>query len=280
MHRPDFVAIDGKTSRRSHDRSHGQAPLHLVSAFATTARLVLGQEAVSDKSNEITAIPVLVERLAANGGLKRATVSIDAMACNATIANAITAAGAHYLLAVKSNQPSLRAEIEDYFAMAPAEVVTVARDLDKGHGRIEERTVWASRETDWLAGNRRFPGELRLPGAMTIVKVRSRTELKDRCRTDTRYYISSAARTAQEAADAVRGHWGIENRLHWVLDVVFAEDQARLRTGHGAKNMAVVRHFAINLVRTVTDKKSIKLRRKAAGWDVRYLASILGLPAR
>ena len=278
--RPDFVAIDGKTSRRSHDRSNDKAPLHLVSAFATTARLVLGQEAVSDKSNETTAIPVLVERLAANGGLKGATVSIDAIACNATIATAITAAGANYLLAVKSNQPTLRAEIEDYFASAPAEVLETATDWDKGHGRIEERMVTVSREADWLSGNRRFPGELRLPGVKTIIKVRSRTELKDRCRTDTRYYISSAILTAHAANEAVRGHWGIENRLHWVLDVVFGDDQARLRTGHGAKNMAVVRHYAINLVRAVADKKSIKLRRKAAGWDVRYLAAILGLPAR
>lgn len=277
--RPDFVAIDGKTSRRSHDRSAGKAPLHLVSAFATTARLVLGQEAVADKSNETTAIPVLLERLAANGGLKGATVTIDAIACNATIAAAINDAEADYLLAVKSNQPTLRAEIEDYFANAPAEILQSVTDLDKGHGRIEERTVTVSREADWLTGDRRFPGELRLPNATTIIKVRSRTELKDRCRTDVRYYISSASLTAKAAAAAVRGHWGIENRLHWVLDVVFADDQARLRTGHGAKNMAVVRHFAINLVRAVADKKSLKLRRKLAGWDVRYLASILGLPA-
>jgi predicted transposase YbfD/YdcC len=278
--RPDFVAIDGKTSRRSHDRSNGTAPLHLVSAFATTARLVLGQEAVCDKSNEITAIPILVERLAANDGLKGAIVTIDAIACNATIATAITAAGAHYLLAVKSNQPTLRAEIETYFTSAPAEILDTATDWDKGHGRIEERAVTVSREADWLGGDRRFPGELRLPGVTTIIKVRSRTELKDRCRTDTRYYISSAPLTAQAAAEAVRGHWGIENRLHWVLDVVFGDDQARLRTGHGAKNMAVVRHFAINLVRAVADKKTIKLRRKAAGWDVRYLQSILGLAQR
>jgi len=274
--RPDIVAIDGKTSRRSHDRSAGTAPLHLVSAFATTARLVLGQEAVSDKSNETTAIPVLLERLAVKDGLKGAIVSIDAIACNATIATAIKDAGADYLLAVKANQPTLRAEIEDYFATAPATALDTATDLDKGHGRIEERTVTVSREADWLDGDRRFPGELRLPGVTTIVKVRSRTELKDRCRTDTRYYISSAALTAEAAAQAVRGHWGIENCLHWVLDVVFAEDQARLRTGHGAKNMAVVRHFAINLVRTATDKKSIKLRRKLAGWNTDYLASILG----
>lgn len=278
--RPDFIAIDGKTSRGSHDRSAGKAPLHLVSAFATTARLVLGQEAVSDKSNETKAIPVLVERLAANDGLKGATVSIDAIACNGTIAAAIMAAGAHYLLAVKSNQPTLRAEIQEYFASAPQEVLGTFTEWDKGHGRIEERFVTVSRETDWLGGDRRFPGELRLPGATTIIKVRSRTELKDRCRTDTRYYISSANLTAEAAAQAVRGHWGIENRLHWVLDVVFGEDQARLRTGHGAKNMAIVRHFAINLVRAVADKNSIRLRRKAAGWDVRYLATILGLPPR
>ena len=278
--RPDFVAIDGKTSRRSHDRGAGKAPLHLVSAFATTARLVLGQEAVADKSNEITAIPVLVERLAANGGLKGATVSIDAIACNATIATAIRAADAHYLLAVKSNQPTLRTEIEAYFASAPAELLDTLTHWDKGHGRIEERTVTISHEADWLGGDRRFPGELRLPGVASIIQVRSRTELKDRCRSDTRYYISSADLTAQAAAEAIRGHWGIENRLHWVLDVVFGEDQARLRTGHGAKNMAVVRHFAINLVRAIADKKTIKLRRKAAGWDVRYLASILGLRPR
>lgn len=204
--RPDFVAIDGKTSRRSHDRSAGKAPLHLVSAFATTARLVLGQEAVADKAGETAAIPVLLERLAEGDGLKGATVSIDAIACNATIAAAIRQAGAEYLLAVKANQPTLRAEIEDYFATAPAESLDSVTDLDKGHGRIEERTVTISRETAWLAGTRRFPGELRLPGAVTIIKLRSRTELKDRCRTDTRYYISSALLTAEDAAQAVRGH--------------------------------------------------------------------------
>jgi predicted transposase YbfD/YdcC len=278
--RPDFVAIDGKTSRRSHDRGNGKLPLHLVSAFATTARLVLGQEAVSDKSNETTAIPILLERLGANDGLKGATVSIDAIACNATIAAAIRAAGADYLLAVKSNQPTLQAEIEDYFKEAPHGILEVATDWDKGHGRIEERQVTISHEADWLEGDRRFPGELRLPGVATIIKVRSRIELKDRCRTDTRYYISSANLTAEAAAGAVRGHWGIENKLHWVLDVVFNEDQARLRTGHGAKNMAIVRHFAINLVRAVSDKKSLRLRRKVAGWDISYLASILGLPTR
>ena len=278
--RPELIAIDGKTSRRSHNRSVGKAPLHLVSAFATTGRLVLGQEAVDEKSNETTAIPVLLERLAQGGALKGAVVTIDAIACNATIATAITDAGADYLLAVKANQPTLRAEIEAFFADAPPASLDLFRDVDKGHGRIEQRDVTVARDVDWLSGDKHFPGELRLPGVASIVKVAARTELKDRGRFDTRYYIASAALAAKDAAHAVRGHWGIENRLHWVLDVVFNDDMARLRTGHGATNMAIVRHFAINLLRAAKDTKSIKLRRKLAGWADDYLASILGAKLR
>jgi predicted transposase YbfD/YdcC len=278
--RPEIVAIDGKTSRRSHDRAADQPPLHLVSAFATTSRLVLGQEAVEAKSNETAAIPVLIDRLAQGEGLKGALVSIDAIATNAAIATAIKHAGADYLLAVKANQPTLRAEIEAFFQQAPCAALDTAIDLDKAHGRIEERTAVVAREVDWLSGDHRFPGELRLPGIASIIKIKSRTELADRCRFDTRYYISSAALSAAQAAHAVRGHWGIENRLHWVLDVVFKDDQSRLRKGHGAKNMAVVRHFAINLVRTAHDKRSIRLRRKIAGWDPNYLAALLKPSAR
>ena len=273
--RPDLIAIDGKTARRSHNRSIGQGPLHLVSAFATSARLVLGQEAVDEKSTETSAIPLLLERLATGGALKGAIVTIDAIACNADIAAAVTAAGADYLLAVKANQPTLQTEIETFFQDAPSAELDTFTDLDKGHGRIEERTVTVAREVEWLSGDRRFPGERRLPDVAAIIKVATRTELKDRGRFDTRYYISSADLTAEAAATAVRGHWGIENRLHWVLDVVFDEDQSRLRTGHGARNMAVVRHFAINLVRQAKDNKSIRLRRKLAGWDQHHLASIL-----
>jgi predicted transposase YbfD/YdcC len=274
--RPKLVAIDGKTSRRSHDRSIDKAPLHLVSAFATTSRLVLAQEAVADKTNETSAIPILLERLAAKDGLKGTLVSIDAIATNPTIATAIRDAGADYLLAVKANQPTLRCEIETFFADARPESLDSATDLDKGHGRIEQRTVTVAREVDWLDGDRRFPGEVRLPHVATIVRVTSRAELKDRGRFETRYYVSSAALTAARAAQAVRSHWAIENSLHWVLDVTFGDDQSRLRTGHGAKNMAVVRHFAINLARAVKDKRSIKLRRKCAGWNTEYLATILG----
>ncbi|MEF2070229.1 ISAs1 family transposase [Consotaella aegiceratis] len=273
--RADLVAIDGKTSRRSHDRGKGQAPIHLVSAFATTGRLVLGQEAVPDKASELAAIPVLLERLGAEGGLEGALVSIDAIATNATIASAIRAEGADYLLAVKANQPTLRAEVEACFDDASSGTIDTDIQCDKGHGRIEERTVHVLREVDWLAGQRRFPGELRLPDAACIVKVQSRTQLADRSRFDTRYFISSAALSAPKAAEAVRGHWAIENRLHWVLDVTFADDQSRLRKGHGAKNMAVVRHFALNLIRSATDKNSLKTRRKLAGWSTDYLAELL-----
>jgi predicted transposase YbfD/YdcC len=268
-----LVAIDGKTSRRSHDRSAGAAPLHLVSAFATTARLVLAQEAVPDKANELAAIPPLLERLGAENGLKGALVSIDAIATNADVARAITDQGADYLLAVKANQPTLRAEVEAAFAETAAAETCI--DLDKGHGRIEERRTAVLRETDWLTGTRRFPGELRLPGATCLIRAKTRVETKAAVRTETRYFISSRALTATDAARAVREHWAIENRLHWVLDVTFNDDQSRLRKGHGARNMATVRHFALNLVRTAVDKHSIKSRRKIAGWNPGYLNAIL-----
>jgi predicted transposase YbfD/YdcC len=278
--RPELIAIDGKTSRRSHDRAAGAGPLHLVSAFATTRRLVLGQEAVPDKANELAAIPVLLDRLGAEDGLKGALVSIDAIATNADIATAIRRAGADYLLAVKANQPTLRAEIEAGFAAAEPHRLDTDIDLDKAHGRIEQRRVDVLCEVGWLSGERRFPGELRLPDAACILRVHAKVELADRCRQDTRYFISSASLSATQAAEAVRQHWAIENRLHWVLDVIFRDDQSRLRKGHGAQNMAVVRHFALNLLRSASDKKSLKLRRKIAGWSPDYLASLLSMPDR
>jgi len=277
--RPEFVAIDGKTSRRSHDRAGGAAPLHLVSAFATTSRLVLGQEAVPDKAGEVTAIPVLLARLAENNGLRGALVSIDAIATNATIATAIQDAGADYLLAVKANQPTLRAEVEACFASALPGTVTTHIDHDKGHGRIEQRTTSLMREVDWLSGDRRFPGELRLPGVACIIRVEAHIQRGAALHTETRYYVSSADLDAERAGQAVRGHWAIENSLHWVLDVTFGEDQSRLRKGFGAKNMAVVRHFAFNLIRTAKDKHSIRLRRKLAAWTPAYLEQLLNVNA-
>jgi predicted transposase YbfD/YdcC len=234
---------------------------------------VLAQEAVPDKANELAAIPPLLARLGAEDGLKGALVSIDAIATNPNVAAAIAAQGADWLLAVKANQPTLRAEVEAAFAEAPALETCV--DLDKGHGRIEERRMAVLRETDWLDGDRRFPGELRLPGAACLIRAETRVETRGAIRTETRYFISSRALAATDAAAAVREHWAIENRLHWVLDVTFADDQSRLRKGHGARNMATVRHFALNLVRTTADKRSIKSRRKLAGWDPHYLDDIL-----
>jgi predicted transposase YbfD/YdcC len=274
-----LVAIDGKTSRRSHD-GDANGPLHLVSAFAAMNRLVLGQEAVEGKSNELSAIPPLIRRLAEKGGLKGALISLDAIGTNAKIAGEIRRAGADYLLAVKANQPTLRAETEAAFESGEPAASDSFVEVDKGHGRIEQRTVEVVNEVDWLDGDRRFPGELRLPDAKCVIRVKSRAELSNRCRFETRYYISSSPLSAERAAEAVRGHWGIENRLHWVLDVSFNEDQSRVRKGHGATNMAIVRHFAINLVRSAKDKKSIRLRRKFAGWDPKYLTSLLGATAR
>jgi predicted transposase YbfD/YdcC len=229
---------------------------------------------VPDKASELAAIPLLLERLGAEGGLKGALVSIDAIATNAEIAEAITDQGADYLLAVKTDQPTLRAEVEAAFAAA-CEALDARADLDKGHGRIEERRTAVLRETDWLDGARRFPGELRLPKAACLVRAEARVERRGATRTETRYFIASRALTPHEAATAIREHWAVENRLHRVLDVTFADDQSRLRKGHGARNMATVRHFALNLVRTAIDKRSIKSRRKIAGWDPNYLEALI-----
>ncbi|MEX0860981.1 MAG: ISAs1 family transposase [Cucumibacter sp.] len=271
---PDLVAIDGKTSRRSHDRSAGKAALHLLSAFATRQKLVLGQEAIAETSNEITAIPLLLDRLAAAGALAGALVTIDAIACNPDIAQAIVDRNADYLLAVKANQPSLHSEIERFFADAPA-TIDVHRDIDKGHGRIEERICRVSRQIDWLLSDRRFPGEYRFPKLAAVAMIETKVETKGAARNERRYYIASRPLSAEQLAEAVRAHWRIENSLHWVLDVTFREDLARVRKGHGAKNMAVVRHFAVNIVRTANDKRSLKTRRKLAGWSPDYLASLL-----
>ena len=218
---------------------------------------------------------MLLARLAENNGLRGALVSIDAIATNATIATAIKDAGADYLLAVKANQPTLRADVEACFTTAPPGAVDTHVEHDKGHGRIEQRTTTVMREVDWLSGDRRFPGELRLPGVACVIRVEARIQRGQAMHTENRYYISSAPLDASKAAQAVRGHWGIENSLHWVLDVTFSEDQSRLRKGFGAKNMAVIRHFALNLVRSAKDKKSIKLRRKVAGWTPDYLQQLL-----
>ena len=272
---PRLIALDGKTSRRSHDRAAGKAALHPVSAFATHEKLVPGQEAVDAKSNEITAIPALLERLAASGALAGALVTIGAIACNPGIAQSIVEHGAGYLLAVKANQPSLLSEIERFFDDTDGAAMDRHTDVDKGHGRIEERRCLVSAAIDWMEGERRFPGEYRFPKLAAIAMIESKAETKAGTRTGRRFYVTSRSMTAQVLGEAVRAHWQIENALHWVPDVTFRDDLARVRKGHGAKNMAVVRHFAINPVRAAPDKKSLKLRRKIAGWNPDYLQSLI-----
>ncbi len=269
---PDIVAIDGKTSRRSHDRARGREPLHMVSAWATRQRLVLGQEAVADKSNEIRAIPALLERLELNGAL----VTIDAMGTQTDIAERIVAGGGDYLLSLKANWPALLKDVEDFFADPRAEgIEPVHITTDADHGRIEERRHLVSYNVDWLLSDRRYPHETRFPFLAMIAMVESKTERNGAIAAERRYYLGSAKLDAEVFALGLRAHWGVENRLHWVLDVVFHDDLVRLRTGHGPQNMALVRHININLIRAKNDRHSLKTRRKRANLSPDYLEDII-----
>ena len=272
--RHDLIAIDGKTSRRTHDKRNGLKALHTLSAYATNARLTLAQLSVPEKTNEINAIPELLDQLADARQLQGALVTIDAMGRQVEIANKIVAHDADYLLALKGNQPTLEADVKNYFDDAPESELVAKTTVEKGHGRIETRTYTASSIVDWIASDRSYPGQPRFTNIKTILKVRDRVEYKDRCSFETRYYISSAPLDIERLAAGARGHWGVES-MHWLLDVVFKDDLSRYREGNGAKNMAVVRRFALNLIRVNTAKGSIKTKRKAAGWDPSLLLEIL-----
>ena len=273
-HRHEFIAIDGKTARRTHDHRKGLKALHTLSAYATTARLTLAQLSVPEKTNEITAIPDLLDHLAEAKQLAGALVTIDAMGCQVEIADKIVAHEADYVLALKGNQPTLEADVEDYFRTAPAAELATKTTVEKGHGRIETRTYTASKAVDWIVSERSYPGQPRFTNIKTIIRVSTRTEHADRSTFDTRTYISSAPLDIERFAKAVRGHWGVES-MHWLLDVEFKDDLSRYRTGHGAKNMAVVRRFALDLVRANKGKSSVKSRRKQAGWNPKVLLEIL-----
>ena len=268
---PDIVAVDGKTSRRSHARSQGREPLHLVSAWASRQRLVLGQEAVGGKSNETAAIPLLLERLALAGAL----VTIDAIGTRNEIGRIILARGGDYLLALKANRPATLTDVEAFFADPPPGATDGFETVDGDHGRIETRRHAVCHDVAWLFSDRRYPGEPASPGLAMIGMVESETERDGKISRERRYYLSSARLDAATFARAVRGHWGIENRLHWVLDAVFEDDLARLRTGHGPANMAVVKHTAMNLLRHAEPAISLKNRRKRAGWNTAYLESLI-----
>lgn len=269
---PDIIAIDGKTSRRTHARGKGREPLHLVSAWAARQRLVLGQEAVDQKSNEIVAIPLLLERLELTGAL----VTIDAMGTQIEIADKIVARGGDYLLALKGNRPALHHDIVAFFADPALELLEPPHETLAGdHGRIEERRHVVCHKIDWLFSDRRYADEPQFPHLAMIGMVESRVERHGAVARERRYYLASTPLDAKTFAAAVRAHWGVENRLHWVLDVVFHDDLARLRTGNGPQNMAVVKHMAMNLVRHPKDKHSLKVRRKLANLNPDYLETLI-----
>lgn len=267
---PDIIALDGKSLRASADAPRGERARHLVSAWASTQRLVLAQRAVDGKTNECAAMLDLLARMRLDGAL----VTIDAIATNPTVAQAILDAGGDYVLALKANQSTLKNDVEAYFEQADEGEIETIETVDKDHGRLEQRTYSVSHNVDWLTGPRRHPGEPWLPGLACLIKTTTRSERQGHVIEQTRYFVSSAQLSAERAATAIRGHWGIES-LHWVLDVIFKEDQSRLRRGHGAQNMALVRRLAINLVRNGRGKKSIKTARKAAGWNPHVLEAML-----
>jgi predicted transposase YbfD/YdcC len=272
--RHDLIAIDGKTSRRTHDKGKSLKALHTLTADATHARLALAQLSVPEKTKEITAIPELLDHLAGTGQLEGALVTIDAMGCQVEIADRMVAHKADVLLALKGNQVTLEREVEDDFRTAPADELVTKSTLEKGHGRIEARTDTASAVVDGIKSDRSYPGQPNFTPIKTIVRVVHRTELKDRCTFDERLYISSAPLEIERLAQGVRGHWGVESR-HWLLDLEFKDDRSRYRSGHGAKNMATVRRFALGLVRANNSRGSVKTRRKTASWDPEFLIKLL-----
>jgi predicted transposase YbfD/YdcC len=264
------IAIDGKTVRRSHDKTGAKAAIHLVSAFAARQRLVLGQVKVAEKSNEIVAIPKLLEMLAIEG----AVVTIDAMGCQRGIAQKIVDQKAEYVLALKGNQTSLHDDVKVFVAEQRQAgfkdaAISRAETVDGDHGRIETRTVTVFHDAAWLRERHGWPC---LNG---VVMVESMREINGKIASETRYYITSLALAAVHLAPIVRGHWAIENSLHWVMDMVFRDDESRVRTDHAPANFTTIKQMAINLTRRAPGKHSMRLRRKAAGWDDGFLESLV-----
>ncbi len=259
------IAIDGKTLRGSADGA--QKALHLVSAFASEARIVLGQRRVSEKSNEITAIPALIDAL----DLRGATVSIDAMGCQHKIAKLIHEKGTHFVFGLKGNQQTLHEDVVQWFEGASESSSACVASVEKGHGRIEERCIRISDDTEWLRA--RHPKWSHLN---SIIEVSSTRHIGEQSSHERRYYVSSLPANAERAASAIRSHWGIENTLHWTLDMSFGEDQSRIRKGNAVQNMAVIRHAVLNAIQAVKPKRqSVKQMRKRAGWSQSVLDSVL-----
>ena len=272
----DVIAIDGKTSRRSADKRRGKAAIHVVSAFATRQRLVLGQVKVADKSNEIVAIPALLDMLAVEGAI----VTIDAMGCQRDIARKVLDKKADYILALKGNQGTLREDVEVFAAEQKANgfcdtKITRHETVDGDHGRIETRTYTVIHDVAWLQERHQWPG---LQG---VVMVESQREIPgpssgtDTIERETRFYITSLLWVAAQLGPAIRAHWMIENGLHWVMDMNFRDDECRIRTDHAPANFTTIKHMALNLIRRAPGKDSIRLRRKVAAWDDEFLASLI-----
>lgn len=258
------VALDGKTLRRSFDRAAGLSPLHWVSAWAVEQRLVLGQVAVDGQSNEITAVPQLLRMLSLEG----VVVTADALACQREIATQITAQGGDYVLALKGNQSTLFDDVSR-FLDDPAVALARAETTDGDHGRIEERRAALSSDIAWLQESHDWPG------LKAIGKVTARRATAGQTSQETRYFLMSQAFTPERFAAIVRAHWGIENGLHWVLDVTMNEDQMRNRKDHGPANLALLRRWALNLAKLEPSKGSMKGKLKRAGWDDHFLVTLL-----
>ena len=266
----DVVAIDGKTVRRSGQKKDGKAPIHMVSAFAARQRLVLGQVKVSEKSIEIVAIPKLLDMLSIEGAI----VTIDAMGCQRDIAKKIIEKKADYVLALKGNQGSLRDDVELFIAEQKANgfkdtTISQNETTDGDHGRIETRKTTVIHDTAWLQERHNWPG------LKSVVMVESTRELGSKIETETRFYITSLALMAVLVGPIIRSHWSIENSLHWVLDMIFRDDECRVRTDNAPTNFTTMKHIAFNLIRRAPGKDSMRLRRKVAAWDDDFLASLI-----